>query len=93
MKLLPEVVSALQALQQEYIWIVISEGWCGDAAQLLPVFDKMAEQSEGKIELRIVLRDENEELMSHFLTNKSQINSQINCYQQNNKWRVGTLGT
>jgi hypothetical protein len=38
MKLLPEVVSALQALQQEYIWIVISEGWCGDAAQLLPVF-------------------------------------------------------
>jgi hypothetical protein len=47
MKLLPEVVSALQALQQEYIWIVISEGWC-DAAQLLPVFDKMAE-SEVKL--------------------------------------------
>jgi hypothetical protein len=40
MKLLPEVVSALQALQQEYIWIVISEGWCGDAAQLLPVLIK-----------------------------------------------------
>jgi hypothetical protein len=39
MKLLPEVVSALQALQ-EYIWIVISEGWCGDAAQLLPVLIK-----------------------------------------------------
>lgn len=72
MKLLPEVVSSLQALQQEYIWIVISEGWCGDAAQLLPVFDKMAAQSEGKIELRIVLRDENDELMNHFLTNKSK---------------------
>lgn len=51
---------------------MISEGWCGDAAQLLPVFDKMAEQSEGKIELRIVLRDENEELMNLFLTNKSK---------------------
>lgn len=71
-KILPEVVSSLQALQQEYIWIVMSEGWCGDAAQLLPVFDKMAEQSAGKIELRIVLRDENEELMSHFLTNKTK---------------------
>ena len=72
MKILPEVASRLQALEQEYIWIVISEGWCGDAAQLLPIFDKMAEQSNGKIELRIVLRDENEELMNHFLTNKAK---------------------
>jgi hypothetical protein len=72
MKILPEVVARLQALEHEYIWIVISEGWCGDAAQLLPVFDKMAEQSEGKIELRIVLRDENEELMNNFLTNKAK---------------------
>ena len=72
MKILPEVVTSLQALEHEYIWIVISEGWCGDAAQLLPIFDKMAEQSEGKIDLRIVLRDENEELMNHFLTNKAK---------------------
>jgi hypothetical protein len=72
MKIVPEVVTSLQALEQEYIWIVISEGWCGDAAQLLPIFDKMAEQSEGKIELRIVLRDENEELMDNFLTNKAR---------------------
>jgi hypothetical protein len=72
MTILPEVVTNLQALQNEYIWLVISEGWCGDAAQLLPVFDKMAEQSEGKIELRIVLRDDNEELMNHFLTNKAK---------------------
>ncbi|MDG2433372.1 thioredoxin family protein [Flavobacterium sp.] len=70
--ILPEVVTNLQALQNEYIWLVISEGWCGDAAQLLPIFDKMAEQSEGKIELRIVLRDDNEELMNHFLTNKAK---------------------
>lgn len=72
MTILPEVVTNLQALQNEYIWLVISEGWCGDAAQLLPIFDKMAEQSEGKIELRIVLRDDNEELMNHFLTNKAK---------------------
>lgn len=70
--ILPEVVSRLQALQEEYIWMVISEGWCGDAAQLLPVFDKMADQSNGNIELRIVFRDENEELMNHFLTNKTK---------------------
>jgi hypothetical protein len=48
-------------LKSEYIWLVISEGWCGDAAQLLPIINKMAVES-GKIDLRIVLRDENEEL-------------------------------
>jgi hypothetical protein len=58
----------LQQLSTEYIWLVISESWCGDAAQILPVINKMAEVSD-KIDLKIVLRDDNEELMSLFLTN------------------------
>jgi hypothetical protein len=61
----------LKSLNSEYIWLVISEGWCGDAAQLLPIINKMAVES-GKIDLRIVLRDENEELMKLFLTNKNK---------------------
>ena len=61
----------LKSLYSEYIWLVISEGWCGDAAQLLPIINKMALQSDN-IDLRIVLRDENEELMNLFLTNKSK---------------------
>ena len=48
--------------------MVISEGWCGDAAQILPVINKMALVSN-KIEFRIVLRDENPALMDAFLTN------------------------
>jgi hypothetical protein len=63
-----ENVQRLQQLKQDYIWLVISEGWCGDAAQLLPMIHKMAEVST-KIELKIVFRDENEELMNLFLTN------------------------
>lgn len=70
-KITEENSSALQSLKSEYIWLVISEGWCGDAAQLLPIINKMAVES-GKIDLRIVLRDENEELMKLFLTNKKQ---------------------
>jgi hypothetical protein len=61
----------LKSLKGEYIWLVIAEGWCGDAAQLLPILEKMAIQS-GKIELRIVLRDENEDFMNLFLTNKAK---------------------
>lgn len=68
-KLTDEVVSKLENLDHRYIWLVISEGWCGDAAQILPVINKMALASNKKIDLRIVLRDENEELMSQYLTN------------------------
>lgn len=63
-----EIKVGLSNLQSNYIWLVISEGWCGDAAQLLPIINKMAQFSEN-IDLRIVLRDENEDLMNQFLTN------------------------
>ncbi|MFV8331555.1 thioredoxin family protein [Flavobacterium sp. GSP14] len=66
-----ENIQQLKNLRGEYIWLVTSEGWCGDAAQLLPIINKMAVDS-GKIELKIVLRDENEELMKLFLTNKKK---------------------
>lgn len=72
LKIPQENVEKLGALKNEYIWLVISEGWCGDAAQLLPVFDKMVAAADGKIEMKIVLRDENEELMNLFLTNKGK---------------------
>ena len=58
-----ENITLLQSLKNNYIWLVLSEGWCGDAAQILPVLNKMALASSGKIELKIVLRDENEELI------------------------------
>ena len=63
-----EIETFLKELKQPILWIVISEGWCGDAAQALPVINKMAELSDA-IELKIVLRDENEALMNQFLTN------------------------
>ena len=68
-KLSEEVRSKMELLQKKYIWLVISEGWCGDAAQILPVINLMATASKGKIDLKIVLRDENEALMNLFLTN------------------------
>lgn len=61
----------LNDLNKNYIWLVLSEGWCGDAAQILPILNKMAHASD-TIELKIVLRDENVDLMNKFLTNSSQ---------------------
>ena len=71
MKITDENSLKLKSLKGEYIWLVISESWCGDAAQIVPIVNKMAEES-GKIELKIVLRDENKDLMNLFLTNKAK---------------------
>jgi hypothetical protein len=63
-----EVKTKLQNLDKKYIWLVLAEGWCGDAAQIVPVIHKMAEATD-KVELKIALRDDNDTLMQHFLTN------------------------
>ena len=64
----PENAERLKLLRKKYLWLVISEGWCGDAAQLLPIMHKM-EVLTDNIDFKIVLRDENEALMNEFLTN------------------------
>lgn len=50
------------------IWLVFSEAWCGDCAQVIPVIAKAAEASNGKIDLRITIADANAELFCCFLT-------------------------
>ena len=68
LKLDPEVEKTLQNLKSNQTWLVISEGWCGDAAQILPIIKLMSEASKN-IDLKLVFRDENEELIHLFLTN------------------------
>lgn len=55
-------------LKRKYTWIVLTESWCGDAAQILPLFNKLVALNTN-IDLRLVLRDEHSELMDEFLTN------------------------
>lgn len=65
----PDVINdGLKHIEKKYIWLVLSEGWCGDAAQILPILHKM-EVSAPNIDMKIVFRDENEVLMDRFLTN------------------------
>jgi hypothetical protein len=54
---------------ESQIWWVLCETWCGDGAQVIPILEKIAESSKGAIELRMVLRDENEDIMNRYLTN------------------------
>ncbi|NCT10138.1 MAG: thioredoxin family protein [Flavobacteriia bacterium] len=70
-KIADEITGEIQKIEETQTWLVITESWCGDAAQNLPVINKMAELNE-KIKLKLVLRDENLELMDLFLTNNSR---------------------
>lgn len=67
-KLTDETLAKLKDVKEPQTWLVLTEGWCGDAAQNLPVIHKIAEENPN-IKLKLVLRDENIELMDEFLTN------------------------
>ena len=67
-KINQETANILQEIKEPQTWLLITEGWCGDAAQNIPVIHKMAELNKN-IDLKIVLRDNNLELMDLFLTN------------------------
>ena len=70
--LLPALAEAARQLPQPYLWLIITEGWCGDAAQLVPVFEAVAEASQGQITTRYLLRDENPDLIDQYLTHGSR---------------------
>lgn len=63
-----ELIDQLDQVDENWIWLVLTEAWCGDAAQSLPIINKMAEESDN-ITLRLILRDENLDLMDQFLQN------------------------
>lgn len=65
----PDLLEALKNLKNHYRFLVISEGWCGDAAQIVPVFNKIATAFPEKISLKFVLRDQHLSLIDAHLTN------------------------
>jgi len=58
----------LNVIKEPQCWTVLTEAWCGDSAQVVPALAKIAEMSEGKINLQFVFRDDNPELMDEHLT-------------------------
>ncbi|CAN5232291.1 thioredoxin family protein [soil metagenome] len=64
-----ELAAQIKNGKHKIYWLVLTEHWCGDASQLLPFFNAIAEMSEGKIELKLVYRDQHPELMDAYLTN------------------------
>ena len=91
-KLDESLVQKLQDLDRQWIWLVITEGWCGDAAQNVPVIHKMAEAAGENIKLKLILRDENPEVMDEYLTNGSRSIPKLVCLEVESLEEIGTWG-
>lgn len=66
-KVSPLLKEMVEAIQEDQIWLVITEAWCGDAAQNIPYLVKLAEHNP-RIQVKFILRDEHPDVMDEYLT-------------------------
>ena len=86
-----DIQKKVSQFNENVTWLVVVETWCGDGAQVLPVINKMAELNTG-IDLKIVLRDDNETLMDQFLTNGARSIPKLIIINKQTDEVIGTYG-
>ncbi|MBL0681969.1 thioredoxin family protein [Aquimarina mytili] len=98
MKRLDKTIKIDESIKEAFVntptkvtWLVLTEGWCGDAAQSLPVINKLAELNDG-IDLKIISRDDHDELMNNFLTNGGKAIPKLIAYDTEKKEVVNSWG-
>ena len=63
-----ELIQQIRSINRPMDWLIITEGWCGDAASSIPVIEAIAAESES-VKTQYILRDQHVELIDQFLTN------------------------
>ncbi len=61
----------MSSIKGPQTWMLLTEPWCGDSAQCLPYISALAALNNN-IDLRLILRDENLDIMDDFLTSGSR---------------------
>jgi hypothetical protein len=91
--ILNEALSAsIDGLKKRWTWLIISEAWCGDAAQTIPLMHAISVASKGKIDVKLVLRDENLDLMDQYLTNGGRAIPVLICLETETLQSIGKWG-
>jgi hypothetical protein len=67
-----EFVRRVAALGEAWHLLVLSEDWCGDAVNLVPLVARLAEACPNILDLRLFPRDQNLDLMDAHLTGRSR---------------------
>ena len=71
--------SVIENIDEPLTWVVLVEAWCGDGAQIAPYFALLSALNPN-IRFRLVLRDENPELMNMFLTDGKRSIPKFICF-------------
>ncbi len=82
-KLSETLQNKIKNYDKEITLLVLTESWCGDAAHIIPVINKVAELNPN-IKLELVFRDENETLMNKFLTNGAKSIPKVIAFNKEN---------
>ncbi len=85
------LVEMLNDLDKEWVWLVLTEAWCGDAAQNIPALVKMAHKTDN-INIRFILRDKNLDIMDKYLTNGGRSIPKLICLDAKTLDEIGTWG-
>ncbi len=74
----------IKNIKEKQKWILLTEAWCGDAAHSTSIIHKLAALNPN-IEFKIMLRDENLELMDQYLTNGGRSIPKLIAFDADNK--------
>ena len=85
-----KIKSKFSQFHENISWLVITESWCGDAAHIVPALNKIAEALN--IDFRVVLRDDNLNLMDMFLTNGARAVPMLVMIDNNTGNVINTFG-
>ena len=86
----PNANKSLANAKDSHLWLVLTEGWCGDAGHALPIMNKIATATG--IDLKIVLRDQNDELMNLFLTDGNRSIPKLIVWDREKQQLIDTWG-
>ncbi len=86
-----ELKDALENCSEPMIWLVLTEAWCGDAAQSIPLLGKIAKENSC-IDLKLIFRDENLDIMDQFLTNGGRSIPKLIALRNSDLKVLGTWG-
>jgi len=86
-----ELKEQLKKVKLPCFFLVLTEGWCGDAAQNIPTMHLIEEECKD-IELKLIFRDENLELIDKYLTNGGRSIPKLICLSKVSLNEVFTWG-
>ncbi len=87
----PDLIEAAKAVSGPWTWLVLVESWCGDVAQCLPVIKQIADLNP-VIELKLLLRDKNVDVIDAYRTNGGRSIPKLICLTTDTRTELGTWG-